>query len=168
MVWKPHTISLSFQYQVTSYQYQVTAYQYHWNDSGIPHSIPSFQSCHWVSGVLFTKYEKYFCRLQYWSIGLHLLWIGSSGFCWHFKLWGEAIQWTQSFENQFNWALSQVWLWVINHKPIKIIYLALAIQLTSQMNQYCIHCNNMAFDKQRKWNVCVLDSSPEQWQKHGL
>ena len=39
---------------------------YHWNDRGIPipeQAIPSFQSCHRVSGVLFTKYEKYFCRL---------------------------------------------------------------------------------------------------------
>ena len=72
------------------------------------HTIPSFQTCHRVSGVLFTKYENYFCRLQYWSIGLHFLWTGSSHFFWHFKLQVEAIGSTWSFENQLNWALSQV------------------------------------------------------------
>jgi hypothetical protein len=55
------------------------------------HTIPSFQPCHRVSGVLFTKFENYFCRLQYWSIGLHLLWTGSSDFCCHFKLQVEAM-----------------------------------------------------------------------------
>ena len=42
--------------------------------------------------VLFTKYEKYYCRLQYLSIGLHLLWTGSLDFCCHFKLQAEATQ----------------------------------------------------------------------------
>ena len=61
--------------------YHVTLYHTIW-----PHTIPSG-----VSGVLFTKYEKYFYRLQYLSIGLHLLWAGSSDFCCHFKLQVEAI-----------------------------------------------------------------------------
>ena len=84
---------------------------YHWNGGGIPipeQAILSFQSCHWVSGVLFTRYENYFCRLQYLSIGLHLLWTGSSDFCCHFKLQVEAILQLWSFENWLNWALSQV------------------------------------------------------------
>ena len=149
MGWKSLTISLSFQYHVTSYHTIGMINSFH-----IPgKAIPSFQSCHGVSGVLCTKYENYFCRLQYWSIGLHLFWTGSSGFCWHFKLQVEAIQWTPSFINQFNWALFQGLLWIIHYKLFKIIYLALAMQLaqySSQINQYCIHCNNMAFEKQRK------------------
>ena len=80
--WKPHTISFSFQYHLTSYHTIGMIEAFH-----IPgQAIPSYQSCHWVSGVLFTKYESYFCRLQYLFIGLHLLWTGSSGFCWNFKL----------------------------------------------------------------------------------
>ena len=85
---------------------------YHWNHRGIPHSkqvIPSFQRCHWVSGVFFfLQIWNYFCRLQYRSIGPHLLWTGSWGFSWCFKLQVEAIQWTPSFENQSNWAYSRV------------------------------------------------------------
>jgi len=72
------------------------------------HTIPSFQTCHRVSGVLFTQYKKYSCRLQYWSIRLHFLWTGSLDFFWHFKLQVEAIGWTWYFENQLNWALSQL------------------------------------------------------------
>ena len=72
------------------------------------HTIPSFETCHRVSGVLFTKYKKYFCRLQYWSIRLHFLWTGSLDFFWHFKLQVEAIGWTLSFEHQLNCALSQL------------------------------------------------------------
>ena len=72
------------------------------------HTIPSFQTCHRVSGVLFPKYENCFCRLQYWSIGLHFLWTSSSHFFWHCNLQVKAIGWTWSFENQLNWALSQV------------------------------------------------------------
>jgi len=63
-----------FQYQTTSYQ--ATSYQYQYQYQ----AIPSFQTCHRVSGVLFTKYANYFCRLKYWSIGLHFFWTGSSGF----------------------------------------------------------------------------------------
>ena len=81
-------------------------------------AISSYQSCHWVSGVLFTKYENYFCRLQYFFIGLHLLWTGSvlfdapqipagmhpfcripqdsAGFQWN----GTGIQWN---EPGFHW-----------------------------------------------------------------
>ena len=62
-----------------------------------PHTIPSFQTCHRVAGVLFTKYENYFCRLQFWPIGLHLLWTGSSDFYCHFKIQLEAIWLTWSF-----------------------------------------------------------------------
>ena len=84
--WKPHTISFSFQYHATSYHTIGMIDAFH-----IPgQAIPSYQSCHWVSGVLFTKYENYFCRLQYLFIGLHLLWTGSSSFCWHFKLQVEV------------------------------------------------------------------------------
>ena len=72
------------------------------------HTIPSFQTCHKVAGVLFLKYENYFCRLQYWSIGLHFLWTSSSHFFWHCKLQVKATGWTWSFENQLDWALSQV------------------------------------------------------------
>jgi len=101
---KPHTISLSFQYQVTSYHTIGIIETYH-----IPgQPIPPSHSCHRVSGVLFTKYKKYFCRLQYWSIRLHFLWTGSLDFFWHFKLQVEAIGWTLSFENQLNCALSQL------------------------------------------------------------
>ena len=129
---------------------------YHWNDRGIPHSrashtiIPKLSLGVWGP---FYKYENYFCRLQYFSIELHLLWMGSSGFCWHFMLQVEVIQWTPSFINQFNWALFQGLLGIIHYKLFKIIYLALAMQLaqySSQINQYCIHCNNMAFEKQTK------------------
>ena len=47
-------------------------------------------------------------RLQCWFIGPHLLWTGSSHFFWYFKLQVKAICWTQSFENQFDWAVSCV------------------------------------------------------------
>ena len=72
----------------------------------IPHHIPY----HIIRSVWgpFTKYEKYFYRLQYLSVGLHILWTGSSDFCCHFKLQVEAIGWAWSFENQLNWALSQI------------------------------------------------------------
>ena len=75
------------------------------------HTIPYYTtSYHTIRGVWgpFTKYEKYFYRLQYLSVGLHLLWTGSSDFCHHFKLQVEVIGWVWSFENQLNWALSQV------------------------------------------------------------
>ena len=144
MGWNPHNISLFFQYHVTSCHTIGMIGAFH-----IPgQAIPSLQSCHWVSEVLFTKHKNYFSRHQYWCIGLHHLWTCSSSFCWYSKLQVEAIQWTPFFENQVNWALSQGLLWIIYHKLFKIIYLALAIQLTqysSQINQYCIHCNNMAF-----------------------
>ena len=39
----------------------------------------------------FSKYINYFCRLQYWSIGCHFLWRGSSCFFWDIKLQMEAI-----------------------------------------------------------------------------
>ena len=138
--------------------YQVTLYHTIW-----PHTIPSG-----VSGVLFTKYEKYFCRLQYLSIRLHLLWTGSSDFCCHFKLQVEAIGWMWSFQNQLNWVLSQVsaiytldnpsqatWNWI----SCQAIWLA---QYSSQINQYCIHHNGMAYENQRKQDICVLAVSHEQ------
>ena len=141
----PYTISFSFQYHATSYHTTGMIEAFH-----IPgQAIPSYQSCHWVSGVLLTKYENYFCRLQYLFIGLHLLWTGSSGFCWHFKLQVEVYS---ELHPLFNWALPQGLLWIIHHKLFKIIYLALAIQSTkysTQLNQSCIHCNSMAFEKQR-------------------
>ena len=100
MVWVPHTIpphtipydtipphtipSHLIPYHSTSYH----TIPYH---TIPPHTIPSFQTCHRVAGVLFTKYENYFCRLQYWPIGLHLLWTGSSDFYCHFKIQLEAI-----------------------------------------------------------------------------
>ena len=124
---KPHTISLYFQYQVTSYPTIGIIETYH-----IPgQPIPPFHSCHSVFGVLFTKYKKYFCRLQYWSIMLHFLWTSSLDFFWHFKLQVEAIGWTLSFENQLNCTLSQLLaICTLNlaiytlHKPLKIAYLA--------------------------------------------
>ena len=73
----------------------------------IPYHLTSYHTIRSVWGP-FTKYEKYFYRLQYLSVGLHLLWTGSSDFCCHFKLQVEAIGWVWSFENQLNWALSQV------------------------------------------------------------
>ena len=88
--------------------------QYHstmeWKSHPIPHSYQYHVTYHTIRGVWgpFTKYEKYFYRLQYLSIGLHLLWTGSSHFCHHFKLQVEAIGWVWSFENQLNWAWSQV------------------------------------------------------------
>jgi hypothetical protein len=72
----------SFQYHVTI-PYHVTLYHTIW-----PHTIPYHHS----KGVWgpFSKYINYFCWLQYWSVGCHLLWKGSSGFCWDFKLQMEA------------------------------------------------------------------------------
>ena len=181
--WKPHTISFSFQYHVTSY------IPYHWNHRGIPHSkashtiIPKLSLGVW--GLFFCKYEiisagcntgpldSIFCGqdledlpdilsynwrlyneshpLKISSIGLypglsvdnpsqaiqlHFLWTGSWGFFWRFKLQVEVIQWTPSFENQFNWPLSQGSLWIIHHKQFKIICLALAIKITQYSSSY--------------------------------
>ena len=67
---KTHTIPHSYQYHVT----------YH----TIPYHLTSYHTIRGVWGP-FTKYEKYFYRLQYVSIGLHLLWTGSLYFCCHFK-----------------------------------------------------------------------------------
>ena len=53
----------------------------------------------------------------------------------------------------------------MHHKPFNVIYLAQVFQLvqySSQINQYFIHCNDMAFDKQRKQDFCVLAITPEQ------
>ena len=73
----------------------------------IPYHLTSYHTIRGVWGP-FTIYEKYFYRLQYLSVGLHLLWTGSLDFCCHFKLQVEAIEWAWSFEDQLNWALSQV------------------------------------------------------------
>ena len=56
----------------------------------IPYHLTLYHIIRCVWGP-FTKYEKHFYRLQYLSIGLHLLWTGSSDFCCHFKLQVEAI-----------------------------------------------------------------------------
>ena len=117
-------------YHILLFPIQCHLIPYHWNDRGIPQSrqaIPSHQSCHWVSGVLFTKYENYFCRLQYLFIGLHLLWTGSSGFCQHFKLQVEVyselsyniyICETALLENHKKSVLSEYWvLALLMHLP---------------------------------------------------
>ena len=71
MVWKTHTISHSYQYHVT-----------------IPYHHTKLSQGVWGP---FSKYINYFCRLQYWSIGCHFLWRGSSCFSWDIKLQMEAI-----------------------------------------------------------------------------
>lgn len=51
----------------------------------------------------------------------------SSDFYYHFRLQLEARWWIWSFEKQLNWDLYQFWLftlWIIHHKPLKILYLA--------------------------------------------
>ena len=59
------------------------------------HTIPSFQTCHRLSRDLFSRYENYFCRLQYWFIGLHLLLTGPLYFCvilsYKWMLYGEYV-----------------------------------------------------------------------------
>ena len=80
---KTHTIPHSYQYHVT---YHTIPYH------TIPYHLTSYHTMRGVWGP-FTKYEKYFYRLQYLSVGLHLLWTGSSDFCCHFKLQVEAIGW---------------------------------------------------------------------------
>ena len=98
MEWKTHTIPHSYQYHVS---YHTIPYH------TIPYHLTSYHTIRGVWGP-FTKYEKYFYRLQYLSVGLHFFWTGSSDFCCHLKLQVEAIWWVWSFENQLNWALSQV------------------------------------------------------------
>ena len=68
-----HGIWAPYQYHVTI-PYHVILY----------HTIPSYQSYPWVSGVLFQNIyiTSAGCRLQYWSIGCHFLWKGSSCFSW--------------------------------------------------------------------------------------
>ena len=101
IVWVPHTIpphTIPYHtippHTIPFYLISYHTIPYH---TIPPHTIPSFQTCHRVAGVLFTKYENYFCRLQFWPIGLHLLWTGSSDFYCHFKIQLEAIWWMWSF-----------------------------------------------------------------------
>ena len=53
----------------------------------IPYHLTSYHIIRGVWGP-FTKYEKYFYRLQYLFVGLHLLWTGSSDFCCHWATSG--------------------------------------------------------------------------------
>ena len=120
--WKTHTIPHSYQYHVT---YHTIPYHTIPFDL-IPYHLTSYHIIRGVWGP-FTKYEKYFYRLQYLSVGLHFLWTASSDFCCHFKLQVEARGWAWSFENQLNWAYPRFWpftLWIIHHKLLKIGYLA--------------------------------------------
>ena len=65
MGWNPHTISLFFQYHVTSCHTIGMIGAFH-----IPgHAIPSLQSCHWVSGVLFTKHKNYSAGVSIGALG---------------------------------------------------------------------------------------------------
>ena len=135
------------------------------------HTIPyHLTSYHIIRGVWgpFTKYEKYFYRLQYLSIGLHLLWTGSSDFCCHFELQVEAIGWAWSCENQLNWALSQVLAIYTLDNPSQVTENGISCQAIwlahypSQINQYCIHHNGMVYENQRKQDICVLAVSHKQ------
>ena len=53
---------------------------------------------------------------------------------------------------------------IIHHKPLKLYILAdcLINKILSQINQYCIHHNGMASERQRKQDICVLAVSHEQ------
>ena len=92
----------------------------------IPYHLTSYHIIRGVWGPC-TKYEKYFYRLQYLSVGLHLLWTGSSDFCCHFELQVEAIGWSDPLKTRSIGFYARFWpfpLWIIHHKPLEIVYFA--------------------------------------------
>ena len=116
---KPHTISLSFQYQVTSYHTIGIIETYH-----IPgQPIPPFHSCHRVSGVLLRKYEIISAGCNTGPLGSifcgQFLQIFTDILSYKWRLYGELYPLKIS-----SIGLYQFWvftLWITHHKPLKII-----------------------------------------------
>ena len=55
----------------------------------------------------------------------------------------------------------------MHDKPFNVIYLVQAFQFeqySSQINQYCIHCDDVAFEKPRKQEILYIDY--QSWTMH--